>query len=147
MICAAVTCRAVSTMASARGNKPRRAIMADDKPDPLNVDNLRFQPGDERWAAVPKKIRQRRQQFVQVPWLWLERLALSKSANTYRVAVTLLFLHWKTNGDPIKLANGMLAMDGVSRWSKQRALNELELLELIAIDRRQKKSPIITLIV
>jgi hypothetical protein len=120
--------------------------MADDRSDPLNVDNLRFQPGDAQWAAVPKKIRQRRQQFVQVPWTWLERLAQSKSANTYRVAVTLLFLHWKGNGDPIKLANGMLAMDGVSRWSKQRALDELEQFGLISINRRQRKSPIVTLI-
>ena len=103
-------------------------MMADDKSDPLNVNNLRFQPGDERWAAVPKKIRRRRKQFVQIPWIWIERLAPSRSANTYRVAVTLLYLHWKGNGDPIKLANGMLAIDGVSRSSKGRALDELEQL-------------------
>jgi hypothetical protein len=121
-------------------------MMADNKPDPLDVDNLRFQPGDAQWAAVPKKIRQRRPQFVQVPWTWLERLAQSRSANTYRVAVTLLYLHWKVNGGPIKLANGMLAMDGVSRWSKQRALDELEQFALITINRRQRKSPIVTLI-
>jgi hypothetical protein len=120
--------------------------MADDKPDPLDVDNLRYQPGDAKWVAVPKKIRQRRPQFVQVPWTWLERLAQSRSANTYRVAVTLLFLHWKTNGSPIKLANGMLGMDGVSRSSKGRALAELERFGLITISRRHKKSPIITLV-
>jgi hypothetical protein len=78
-----------------------------------------------------------------VPWTWLERLAQSRSANTYRVAVTLLYLHWKANGGPIKLANGMLAMDGVSRWSKQRALDELEQFALITINRRQRKSPIV----
>jgi hypothetical protein len=121
-------------------------MMADDKPDPLDLDNLRYQPGDEQWAVVPKKIRQRRQQFVQVPWTWLERLAQSQSANTYRVAITLLFLHWQAKGGPIKLANGMLAKDGVSRWSKQRALDELEQFGLITINRRQRKSPIVTLI-
>jgi hypothetical protein len=120
--------------------------MAGIKSDPLDVNNLRFQPGDEQWAAVPKKIRQRRQQFVQVPWAWVERLAQSQSANTYRVAVTLLYLHWKGNGDPIKLANGMLAIDGVSRYAKRRALIELERFELITIKRRQRKSPIVTLI-
>jgi hypothetical protein len=120
--------------------------MADDKPDPLNVDSLRFRPGDAQWAVVPKKIRQRRQQFVKVPWTWLERLAQSRSANTYRVAVTLLYLHWKGNGEPTKLANGMLAMDGVSRYAKRRALIELERFELITIKRRQRRSPIVTLI-
>jgi hypothetical protein len=121
-------------------------MMADDKPDPLDVNNLRFLPGDAQWAAAPKKIRQRRQQFVQVPWTWLERLAQSRSANTYRVAVTLLYLHWKANDSPIKLANGMLGIDGVSRSSKWRALAELERFGLITISRRYKKSPIITLI-
>jgi hypothetical protein len=74
-------------------------------------------------------------------------LAQSRSANTYRVAVTLLFLHWKANGEPIKLANGVLAMDGVGRTAKGRALAELERFELITIKRRERKSPIITLIV
>jgi hypothetical protein len=121
-------------------------MMADNKSDPLNVDNLRFQAGDEQWAAVPKKIRQRRQQFVQLPWTWIERLAQSRSANTYRVALTLLYLHWKANGEPIKLANGMLAIDGVSRFAKYRALAELEQFKLIKVERRPKKSPIVTLI-
>jgi hypothetical protein len=120
--------------------------MVKNKSDPLDLDNLRYQPDDARWAAVPKKIRQRRQQFVQVPWTWLERLAQSRSANTYRVAVTLLYLHWKADGDPIKLANGMLAIDGVSRSSKWRALAELEQFGLITVGRRHKKSPIITLV-
>jgi len=120
--------------------------MADNKSDPLDLDNLRFQPGDAQWAAVPKKIRQRRRQFVQVPWTWIERLAQSQSANTYRVALTLLFHHWKAKGDPIKVANGMLAMDGVSRYAKRRALAELERLGLITISRRQRKSPIVTLL-
>jgi hypothetical protein len=121
-------------------------MRADDKSDPLNVDNLRYQPGDAQGAALPKKIRQRRQQFVLVPWTWIERLALSQSANTYRVALTLLFLHWKAKGEPIKLANGMLAIDGVSRYAKRRALAELEQFGLITVSRRQRKSPIVNLI-
>jgi hypothetical protein len=120
--------------------------MANNKSDPLDVDNLRFQPSDAQWAIVPKKIRQRRLQFVKVPWTWIERLAPSQSANTYRVALTLLFRHWKGNGDPIKLGNGMLAIDGVSRFAKYRALAELEQFGLITVDRRLKKSPIVTLI-
>ena len=127
--------------------------MAKDKPDPLNVDNLRFQPGDARWAVVPKKIQKRRQHFVMVPWTWIERLDGAHGARgktpgkIYSMALRLLYLHWKGDGKPIKLANGMLAIDGISRWSKWRAIQELERLGLITIDRRQRKSPIITLIV
>jgi len=55
----------------------------------------------------------------------------------------VLHLHWKHHGEPFKLANGMLDYDGVSRYSKWRALNELERRGLISVERRQRKSPII----
>jgi hypothetical protein len=77
----------------------------------------------------------------------MEKLSRTRSANTYRVALYLLFLHWKGNGDPIKLANGMLAMDRVTRFSKWRALRELEQAGLIGIERRPKKSPTIRVVV
>ena len=43
-----------------------------------------------------------------------------------------------------QLANGMLKIDGVSRASKWRALAELERRGLISIERRSRKSPLIT---
>jgi hypothetical protein len=45
-----------------------------------------------------------------------------------------------------KLANGMLAMDDVSRHSKNRALHELERRGLIKVDRRLRKSPIVRVV-
>jgi hypothetical protein len=58
-----------------------------------------------------------------------------------------LYLHWKDNGAPIKLANGMLEMDGISRKAKSRGLSELERRGLITVvERRPKKSPIVKLI-
>ena len=94
-------------------------------------------------AVVPKKIRRRRKHFVQMPWPWLERLA-GATGQTYRVALCLLYLHWKKGKDgPIKLANGMLRIDGVSRQSKWRALNDLERRGLIAVERRPRRSPVI----
>ena len=47
--------------------------------------------------------------------------------------------------EPRKLANGMLEIDGISRWSKWRALPELERRGLVVIDRRRRRSPIVTL--
>jgi hypothetical protein len=56
-------------------------------------------------------------------------------------------LHWKDNGAPIKLANGMLEMDGINRKAKSRALSDLERRGLITVvERRPKKSPIVELI-
>jgi CRP-like cAMP-binding protein len=118
----------------------------------MSDESSRFHPKNiglnpELWAVVPTKIRKRRQHFIQVPWVWVEKLAKTRSANTYRVALYLLFLHWKDNGAPIKLANGMLVMDGVTRFSKWRALQELEQAGLIRIERRQRKSPMILVVV
>jgi hypothetical protein len=93
-------------------------------------------------AVVPRKIQKRRQHFVRVPWSWVERLN-GAAGQTYRVALCLLYLHWKGSGEPIKLANGMLQIDGVSRQAKWKALNDLEHRGLIAVERRCRRSPLI----
>jgi hypothetical protein len=56
---------------------------------------------------------------------------------TYRFAI----------GSRSGTCNGVLKEKGISRWSKWRALNELERLGLITVERRKRKSPIIRLIV
>jgi hypothetical protein len=91
---------------------------------------------------MPKKIQRRRQQFVQVPWVWVERLG-GASGRTIELALHLLYLHWKGDGKPIKLANGMLQIDGISRHAKWDALAALEQRGLISIERRKGKSPAI----
>jgi hypothetical protein len=99
----------------------------------------------QRWAVVPRKIRRRRQQFVKVPWTWIERLK-GAGGQTYRVALCLLHLHWKNRGEPIKLASGMLLFDGISRYSKWKALGDLERRGLVTVERRPRRSPIIRLV-
>jgi hypothetical protein len=108
----------------------------------LDKDQIR-----ERLATVPTKIRQRRQHFAILPMTWYERMGEVRSCKTYRVAWYLLYLHWKAGSESVTLANGMLERDGVSRHAKWRALNELEHLGLITVERRPRKSPIIRLLV
>jgi hypothetical protein len=96
-------------------------------------------------AFVPRKIQKQRQHFVKVPWTWIERLAGARYTATYRVALHILYRHWKT-GQPFVLSNGMLSMEGVERRAKWRGLQELEQLGLVAIERRQRKSPLITVL-
>ena len=116
--------------------------------DPFDVETLRADPANPGFvvkrATVSAKIDKRRGQFIRLPWLWFEKLA-GATGQTYRVALYLLFLHWKNGCKPIKLANGMLAIDGVSRQSKWRALGELERRGLIRVERRPKRSPIVHL--
>jgi hypothetical protein len=77
-----------------------------------------------------------------VPWAWFERLN-GAHGQIYRVALFLLYLNWKDKGRPIKLTNGMLRSDGVSRQSKWRALHELERRGLISVQRRPNRTPVV----
>jgi hypothetical protein len=96
-------------------------------------------------TAKPPKPKKKRERFVCVPWSWVEKLSGARG-QTLRVAIVLLHLHWKAQGRPVKLANGKLQSDGISRRAKWRALLELESLGLISIERRPKKSPVIQIL-
>jgi hypothetical protein len=54
---------------------------------------------------------------------------------------------WKDGGEPFRLSNGAVAMEGVPRQRKWDALGELEQLGLITVERRKRKTPRITVIV
>jgi hypothetical protein len=86
--------------------------MIEDE-DQLDIAKFRLPPEMVRGRriTVPRKIRHGH--FVKVPWIWIERLARTHSAATYRVAMHLLYQHWKQRGQPIRLANGVLRMEGV----------------------------------
>jgi hypothetical protein len=119
--------------------------MTDDTNSPFHPDNLRMDIGEVR-AIVPHKIRQRRKHFIQVPGIWKERLTKVKYTATYRVALHILMRDFETRGKPFTLSNGALALENVTRLQKWRALSELEAAELIRIERRERKTPQITVL-
>jgi hypothetical protein len=98
-------------------------------------------------AVVPRKIQKRREHFVRVPWPWIEQLAKARHIATYRVALHVLYRHWKGGGKPFALSNTAMGDQGVSRWRKWEALGELEQLGLITVERRNRQSPRIAVIV
>jgi hypothetical protein len=112
--------------------------------DPFDLNNLKLDPEiwPERQAVTPRKIERRREHFVMVPWTWVEALS-GASGQSWHLAMHLLYLHWKGKDAPIKLANGMLRVDGITRWSKWRALDDLERRGLITVERRPNRSPLI----
>jgi hypothetical protein len=125
------------------------AIGVTRKTDPLHLDNLRLPPEMVRqhWAVVPKKIQKQRQHFVKVPGIWVERLKDARYIATYRVALYLLYQHWKGAGAPITLSNTATVEQGVTRWRKWEALRELEQLGLITVEKRERRSPRVKIIV
>jgi hypothetical protein len=113
--------------------------------DDLDLDELKLLPEMVRDRAVglPKSIKKRRQQFVQVPLAWVDILSRDSRDKTLVVLSHLLHLDWKQGGGQIKLPNGFLGMIGVGRGAKWRVLNKLESVGIISIERRGRKSPII----
>jgi hypothetical protein len=118
--------------------------------DDFDLEKLRLRPEDiaaYAGKAGTAAARARRQdRFVIVPATWADRLAAAHKASTFKLALYLLYRHWKNDGRRITLANVSLAGTGVSRHQKWRALNELERLKLIAVERRTRKSPHVTLL-
>jgi hypothetical protein len=98
-------------------------------------------------AVIPRKIQKRRQQFVKVPWPWIERLAKVRRAATCLVALYVLYRHWKSGGLPVTLSNIALEDLRVDRRQKWRALRELEQLGLVTVERRKRQSPRVTALI
>ena len=59
----------------------------------------------------------------------------------------MLYLDFVKKGEPIKLTNGMLKIDGVPPTTKRRALRDLERRGLIAVEWRPRKSPMVRRVV
>jgi len=119
--------------------------MNDEISNRFDLDRLRLHIGEVQ-AVVPEKIKRRREYFVKLPMTWYERLR-GANGQTYRVAWFLLYQHWRNTGEPFKVPNGMLAIDGVPPRTKCRALRDLVRRGLICVEWRKKKSPIVRVVV
>jgi len=94
-------------------------------------------------------------QHVRVPWQWVDKLQSAKRVSTWRLAMTLLYEHWRIallkkkgrvpKSENIRLSNILAKDAGLSRRSKSRSLDELEGLGLLEVTRRLRASPRIVL--
>jgi hypothetical protein len=110
--------------------------------DAFELEQLRIDP--ER-VIKPVKPKKWRRHFVRVPWTWVERLQKAKRVSTYRLALLLVYEHWRTGARPVVLSNVFTQAEGLSRRSKWRAIAELESLGLIQVKRHQRRAPIVVL--
>jgi hypothetical protein len=81
--------------------------------------------------------------FVKVPWVWVQKLE-GASGQTYRLALHILFLHFRARGGSLALSSKGA---GLPRQSKHRALQDLESRGLVAVEWRQRRSPIVQVLV
>jgi hypothetical protein len=118
--------------------------------DHFELGALRIDPVDPdlrpKAKGATRKTTKWRKQFVRVPWIWTDRLKDAHHISTYRVALHLLYEHWRNGGRVIRLSNSTLKEEGIERREKWRGLRELERFGLIKIERRPRKAPLITVL-
>ena len=95
---------------------------------------------------MPSKAKAKKDAFVQVPLWWAEQAAQATRTPQAMVWLWLLHLSWKEHSPTFKLPNERLAVRGVSRSAKTRALRNLEAAGLIQVARERGKSPTVTLL-
>jgi hypothetical protein len=105
-------------------------------------ERFRSKSGNVPPKSTPEpKCKKWRRHYVRVPWVWVEQLRLVKRTSTWHLAHVLLYEHWRTGGKPIALSNVATREEGLSRYSKWRALKELASLGLITIEMKAGRSP------
>ena len=116
--------------------------------DPFDLAAFRIDPNDAKLVTVAhtQRAKRRKRQFIKVPMDWHIRLLRARNIAASKVGLHLLWLHFRDNGRPTRLGNLALALEGVTQKQKLRALDELERLGLISIERRRRRSPIVTVI-
>jgi hypothetical protein len=119
----------------------------DTDDDLFDLEKLRLPEALMVEGTAAAKARRRRQQFVKFPCSWVERLQAARHIGSYRLALHLLHRHWKADGKPVRASNVAVAWVGLSRGEKARALEELERLGLIRVERRPRQAPLVTVLV
>ena len=83
--------------------------------------------------------------FVKVPLRWATQVARATRSPGTMVWIWLLYLAWGSGARTVPLANAKLKQWGVSRNVKWRVLRDLEKADLVVIERRPRRAPLITL--
>ena len=114
--------------------------------DDFDISGLKIDGPIEVGTLASKRRPRRADRFIMVPLEWAQRLRKARTVATQTTALHLLYRAFKDRRHTVKLANGLLALQGVTRGQKCRSLKELEALGLIEVEHRERKSPHITLL-
>ena len=65
---------------------------------------------------------------------------------TFKLALLLLYEHWRSNGSWVRLTNALAATMDILPEAKRRALADLERRGLVSVERRSRKTPLVTIL-
>jgi len=109
---------------------PKRAISNSDKPTYLKIPRHQ---GNEKFLKGP------------IPLNWISK-AIQLSGSVWPVSTAIWYLVGLTHSPTVKLTQATLNLFGISRYSKYRALDELETAGLICVISKRGKNPLITVL-
>ena len=118
---------------------------ADGLFEDVEDDPLWQAAGQEQQVNGPKR-KEWRRLYTLLPRAWEVRLLGAKRIVTYRLAVELLYLHWLSGGKTIAVTGKVAKAAKLSVRSKSNALDELEQLGLIEMERGLRRSPRVVLL-
>jgi hypothetical protein len=117
-----------------------------------NIDGLRQHGaemlGEQHMAATKaghKAARRNAEPFDKFPRWWTLRMK-DASVGAFKIALLLLHLDWKSGGRPFVVSDAAAEDRGVGHRRKVSAVLELESLGIIRVERRHKKSSLITVL-
>jgi DNA-binding HxlR family transcriptional regulator len=91
---------------------------------------------------------EKKDQFVVLPlWFATAVSKATKSPAALLVVAYMLHASWKTRSLTFTMPNGWLEERGVSRKAKSQVLRDLEAAGLVTVERRDRKSPRVTILV
>jgi hypothetical protein len=103
-------------------------------------------PIPERKVELPTLVGRRGRRFIPpVPMPWFDR-ACVLPGKALAVGMVLWYLARRAGSLTTALTQGALNQHGISRWEKYSALKALESAGLIAVHRRGRKNPEITIL-
>lgn len=109
---------------------PKRAIKNSDKP---TCPRIPRHQGNEKFLKGP------------IPLNWISK-AIQLSGSVWPVSTAIWYLVGLTHSPTVKLTQATLNLFGISRYSKYRALDELETAGLICVISKRGKNPLITVL-
>jgi hypothetical protein len=100
---------------------------------------------EDHGTVMPKSARRSTDPFDKFPRWWTLKMK-DAGLGSFKLALLLLHLNWKSCGRPVVVSAAAAKDRGVGPRQKVTAVLELERLGIIQVERRFKKSSLITVL-
>jgi hypothetical protein len=100
---------------------------------------------EAKGTALPDPVRRSVEPFDKFP-RWWTLVMKDAGVGSFKIALLLLHLNWKSGGRPVTVSAAAAKARGVGPRQKVTAISTLERLGIIRVERRFKKSSLISVL-